>query len=229
MPLKKNWQVKFGMDLLKKEIERKRKAKETQGKIQGPKWRRRGDIEKEREEAYRQQYPEPAMASPIKKETCTTSSSPPKETEAVKILPRKPMPFYEALDFDDPTLVPHLCVLHFIQYTLQQWQDEGTNLDTFRQTERYLQPLLVELTHNTLSETVLTSLHGIVKHLIAKAYAEANTAYLALAIGNAPWPIGVANTGIHERRARDKIQQGHASHLLDDETRRRYLQVSVIP
>lgn len=31
-------------------------------------------------------------------------------------------------------------------------------------------------------------------------YLFANDIYLRLAIGNAPWPIGVTSVGIHERR-----------------------------
>lgn len=34
---------------------------------------------------------------------------------------------------------------------------------------------------------------------------KANDCYLRMAIGNAPWPIGVTMVGIHERSAREKI------------------------
>jgi hypothetical protein len=34
---------------------------------------------------------------------------------------------------------------------------------------------------------------------------EANDAYYRMAIGNAPWPMGVTMVGIHERSAREKI------------------------
>lgn len=36
-------------------------------------------------------------------------------------------------------------------------------------------------------------------------YQHAYEIYLRLAIGNAPWPIGVTSVGIHERSAREKI------------------------
>ena len=60
-------------------------------------------------------------------------------------------------------------------------------------------------------------------------YMYANDVYLRLAIGNAPWPIGVTSVGIHERSAREKIshvmnQHGQA-HIMNDEATRKFLQV----
>ena len=37
------------------------------------------------------------------------------------------------------------------------------------------------------------------------ALLQANDEYVLLAIGNAPWPMGVTSIGIHERAARTKI------------------------
>jgi pre-mRNA-splicing factor 18 len=42
-----------------------------------------------------------------------------------------------------------------------------------------------------------------------KNYRAANEIYLTLAIGNAPWPMGVTMVGIHERSAREKIFSSH--------------------
>lgn len=59
---------------------------------------------------------------------------------------------------------------------------------------------------------------------------QANDAYLQMAIGNAPWPIGVTMVGIHARTGREKIFSKHVAHVLNDETQRKYIQVSkVIP
>lgn len=60
-------------------------------------------------------------------------------------------------------------------------------------------------------------------------YMYANDIYLRLAIGNAPWPIGVTSVGIHERAGREKIshvmnQHGQA-HIMNDEATRKFLQV----
>lgn len=47
-----------------------------------------------------------------------------------------------------------------------------------------------------------------------------------MAIGNAPWPIGVTMVGIHARTGREKIFSKHVAHVLNDETQRKYIQVS---
>jgi hypothetical protein len=48
--------------------------------------------------------------------------------------------------------------------------------------------------------------------------------YVGLAIGNAPWPIGVTSIGIHERSAREKIGAQSQAHAMHDEETRKYLQ-----
>ena len=47
-----------------------------------------------------------------------------------------------------------------------------------------------------------------------------------MAIGNAPWPIGVTMVGIHARTGREKIFAQQIAHVLNDETQRKYIQVS---
>ena len=56
-------------------------------------------------------------------------------------------------------------------------------------------------------------------------FIQANDAYLQMAIGNAPWPIGVTMVGIHARTGREKIFSKHVAHVLNDETQRKYIQV----
>lgn len=46
-----------------------------------------------------------------------------------------------------------------------------------------------------------------------------------MAIGNAPWPIGVTMVGIHARTGREKIFAKSIAHVLNDETQRKYIQV----
>ena len=55
---------------------------------------------------------------------------------------------------------------------------------------------------------------------------QANDAYLSMAIGNAPWPIGVTMVGIHARTGREKIFSQQIAHVLNDETQRKYIQVT---
>ena len=45
-----------------------------------------------------------------------------------------------------------------------------------------------------------------------------------MAIGNAPWPIGVTMVGIHARTGREKIFAKNVAHVLNDETQRKYIQ-----
>ncbi|KAL2761480.1 pre-mRNA-splicing factor 18 isoform 10 [Daubentonia madagascariensis] len=59
---------------------------------------------------------------------------------------------------------------------------------------------------------------------IITKFLKANDAYLQMAIGNAPWPIGVTMVGIHARTGREKIFSKHVAHVLNDETQRKYIQ-----
>ena len=49
-----------------------------------------------------------------------------------------------------------------------------------------------------------------------------------MAIGNAPWPIGVTMVGIHARTGREKISSRYVAHVLNDETQRKYIQVCIL-
>jgi pre-mRNA-splicing factor 18 len=58
-----------------------------------------------------------------------------------------------------------------------------------------------------------------------KRYVHANDAYLRLSIGKAAWPIGVTMVGIHERSAREKLNENeNAAHIMSDEVTRKMLQ-----
>ena len=62
-------------------------------------------------------------------------------------------------------------------------------------------------------------------HLTGELSPQANDTYLEMAIGNAPWPIGVTMVGIHARTGREKISSRYVAHVLNDETQRKYIQV----
>jgi pre-mRNA-splicing factor 18 len=47
--------------------------------------------------------------------------------------------------------------------------------------------------------------------------------YVKLAIGNAPWPIGVTMVGIHARTGREKIEASKVAHVMNDELQRKYI------
>ena len=69
----------------------------------------------------------------------------------------------------------------------------------------------------------------MVRAMRDRNYLEANDVYLRLAIGTAPWPIGVTSVGIHERSAREKISHvmntSGQAHIMNDEATRKYFQV----
>uniref|UniRef100_A0A8C4X1M2 Pre-mRNA-splicing factor 18 n=1 Tax=Eptatretus burgeri TaxID=7764 RepID=A0A8C4X1M2_EPTBU len=95
---------------------------------------------------------------------------------------------------------------------------------THTQTEEYLNPLMHKLRKKTLSQDIREYLADIVKFLLEQEYVKANDVYLQMAIGNAPWPIGVTMVGIHARTGREKIFSKHVAHVLNDETQRKYIQ-----
>lgn len=102
----------------------------------------------------------------------------------------------------------------------------------FEQTKRNLVPLYDRLKHRQISDELLTGLWMMVQAMRSRNYLHANDIYLKLAIGNAPWPIGVTSVGIHERSAREKISHvmnstSHA-HIMNDEATRKYFQVGLV-
>ncbi|XP_053698272.1 pre-mRNA-splicing factor 18 [Sabethes cyaneus] len=125
-----------------------------------------------------------------------------------------------------------------IQFVLKMWNDNlnsGTTAErtatkwkiaraTFEQTRLYLKPLLRKLRNKTIPEDILDSLTDITKSLLRRDYISASDAYLTMAIGNAPWPIGVTMVGIHARTGREKIFSKNVAHVMNDETQRKYIQ-----
>ncbi|XP_059581781.1 pre-mRNA-splicing factor 18 isoform X2 [Alligator mississippiensis] len=95
---------------------------------------------------------------------------------------------------------------------------------TQKQTESYLRPLFRKLRKRTLPADIKESITDIIKFMLQREYVKANDAYLQMAIGNAPWPIGVTMVGIHARTGREKIFSKHVAHVLNDETQRKYIQ-----
>ncbi|KAH0999987.1 hypothetical protein HUJ04_008217, partial [Dendroctonus ponderosae] len=95
---------------------------------------------------------------------------------------------------------------------------------TYAQTQVYLKPLLRKLKNFSLPEDISDSLTEIVVHLLNRNYLKASDAYLQMAIGNAPWPIGVTMVGIHARTGREKIFSKNVAHVMNDETQRKYIQ-----
>lgn len=129
-------------------------------------------------------------------------------------------------------------VLKFVQLILQLWgskhnaRPEAEKMSvrgkmesaTYTQTQGYLKPLVKYLKKRSLPDDIMECLIEIVQHCLDRDYVKANDAYLQMAIGNAPWPIGVTMVGIHARTGREKIFSKHVAHVLNDETQRKYIQ-----
>lgn len=129
-------------------------------------------------------------------------------------------------------------ILTLLEFLLKMWSGQVNSCSaaermstktklaraTYTQTRVYMRPLLRKLKNKTLPEDILDSLTDIAKLLLDRNYIKASDAYLQMAIGNAPWPIGVTMVGIHARTGREKIFSKNVAHVLNDETQRKYIQ-----
>ncbi|KAL0006024.1 hypothetical protein SO802_013585 [Lithocarpus litseifolius] len=95
---------------------------------------------------------------------------------------------------------------------------------TFKQCARYLNPLFKFCRKKVLPDDIRQALMLVVECCLKRDYLAGMEHYIRLAIGNAPWPIGVTMVGIHERSAREKIYTNSVAHVMNDETTRKYLQ-----
>lgn len=131
-----------------------------------------------------------------------------------------------------------MVITTLLQFLLKQWNDQLNSYShakkmstrvklakaTYTQTKVYLKPLLRKLKNKKIPDDILESLTDIVRHLLKRNYIMASDAYLQMAIGNAPWPIGVTMVGIHARTGREKIFSKNVAHVMNDETQRKYIQ-----
>mmetsp|Transcript_31230 Transcript_31230/g.38583 ORF Transcript_31230/g.38583 Transcript_31230/m.38583 type:complete len:239 (+) Transcript_31230:263-979(+) len=99
-------------------------------------------------------------------------------------------------------------------------------LETSKYTmcKKNIKPLLKQLLNKKVNAEILNSLYIIVQYCLMREYMKADDKYLALGIGNSPWPMGVTMVGIHERSGRSRIYTSQVAHVLNDETQRKYLQ-----
>eukprot|EP00457_Paulinella_chromatophora_P010532 gb/GEZN01010638.1/.p1 GENE.gb/GEZN01010638.1/~~gb/GEZN01010638.1/.p1 ORF type:complete len:367 (-),score=88.49 gb/GEZN01010638.1/:122-1198(-) len=95
---------------------------------------------------------------------------------------------------------------------------------TQKQTRQYMRPLLKQCKTHTVPADVLKHFEVIVDFALQRQYSKAGERYMILAIGNAPWPMGVTMVGIHERAGRSRIFSSQIAHALNDETQRKYIQ-----
>ncbi|PSS06402.1 Pre-mRNA-splicing factor 18 like [Actinidia chinensis var. chinensis] len=129
-------------------------------------------------------------------------------------------------------------ILVFFKRLLNEWKQELDEMSdaekrtakgksivaTFKQCARYLNPLFKLCRKKVLPDDIRQALLLMVNCCMKRDYLAAMDRYIKLAIGNAPWPIGVTMVGIHERSAREKIYTNSVAHIMNDETTRKYLQ-----
>eukprot|EP00299_Pterocystis_sp_00344_P014229 c7039_g1_i2.p1 GENE.c7039_g1_i2~~c7039_g1_i2.p1 ORF type:complete len:370 (+),score=83.94 c7039_g1_i2:2-1111(+) len=138
-----------------------------------------------------------------------------------------------AMHMDVPEWTREQSIRYFFKHLLKEWEmylenqkakakptdlrkialinRDFTNLT---QTKEYIKPLIKQLKTRTLDPAVEESLGHIVDCAKQHEYQKAHDKYISVAIGNAAWPIGVTMTGIHERSAREKIQQNQVARIL---------------
>ncbi|XP_039030803.1 pre-mRNA-splicing factor 18-like [Hibiscus syriacus] len=140
------------------------------------------------------------------------------------------------------TIFDELCdedkILVFFKRLLNEWKQELDEMGesekrtakgksmvaTFKQCARYLNPLFKFCRKKVLPVDIRQALLVVVECCMKRDYLAAMDHYIKMAIGNAPWPIGVTMVGIHERSAREKIYTNSVAHIMNDETTRKYLQ-----
>ncbi|KAK8635896.1 hypothetical protein V6N13_004609 [Hibiscus sabdariffa] len=129
-------------------------------------------------------------------------------------------------------------ILVFFKTLLNEWKQELDEMGesekrtakgksmvaTFKQCARYLNPLFKFCRKKVLPNDIRQALLVVVECCMKRDYLAAMDHYIKMAIGNAPWPIGVTMVGIHERSAREKIYTNSVAHIMNDETTRKYLQ-----
>ncbi|KAK8498903.1 hypothetical protein V6N13_045928 [Hibiscus sabdariffa] len=139
-------------------------------------------------------------------------------------------------NFDD--LCDEDKILVFFKRLLNEWKQELDELGesekrtakgksmvaTFKQCARYLNPLFKFCRKKVLPDDIRQALSVVVECCMKQDYLVAMDHYIKMAIGNAPWPIGVTMVGIHERSAREKIYTNSVAHIMNNETTRKYLQ-----
>jgi pre-mRNA-splicing factor 18 len=94
---------------------------------------------------------------------------------------------------------------------------------TEKQCKDYMRPFFRRCKRKDVDADILEHIFRIVKLCEEREYLKAGDQYVQLAIGNAPWPMGVTSVGIHERAARTKIFANNIAHVMNDEYQRKYI------
>ena len=138
-------------------------------------------------------------------------------------------------DSDDPRALEDCAeerVLRRFRQLLKEWtvrvaKEPRASLaekKALREAQTALGYLFGLLRKRSVPQDVVKHFEGIITCIDARDYVRATDEYLAIAIGNAPWPMGVTMVSIHDRAGRQRIMAENVAHILNDETTRKYLQ-----
>ena len=128
-------------------------------------------------------------------------------------------------------------VLFFFKRMLREWEQQlldrsenekmcpkGKNATMLqKQARRDIRALFKQLKNKTVPADVLAKSEKMVFNAEKRNYVEARKIFFEMAIGNAPWPMGVTMVGIHERSGRSKIFSSQIAHVMNDEVQRKYI------
>ena len=128
-------------------------------------------------------------------------------------------------------------VLFFFKRMLREWEQsllnrsEKEKLSSYgknatmlqKQARRDIRALFKQLKNRTVPSDVLHKAEKMVFAAEKRNYVEAKRIFFEMAIGNAPWPMGVTMVGIHERSGRSKIFSSQIAHVMNDEIQRKYI------
>jgi hypothetical protein len=99
-----------------------------------------------------------------------------------------------------------------------------TKLGEYQATRSSMVPLFSQVKKHTIKSEILICLTDVLEALDERDYITAQQAFYEVAIGNNPWPIGLPKVGIHERRARAKIDPSLIDHIMKDPIIEAYMQ-----
>jgi len=114
--------------------------------------------------------------------------------------------------------------LELIPQTLRDGAECRFKYGIYKQCRGYIKPLLRVLKKKEVTKETCNKLFEIMIFCLDKDYIRAHDKYIELAIGNAPWPMGVTMVGIHERSGRARIAKSQVANILNDENTKKYLQ-----
>ncbi|CAK5106894.1 unnamed protein product [Meloidogyne enterolobii] len=129
-------------------------------------------------------------------------------------------------------------IFAFINYIMKRWAKElnarpeqikrspagKVQAGMQKQTVEHMNPLVKSLEKHSVNSDIRAHLTTITRFCVLdKDYIQANNAYMEMAIGNAPWPVGVTRSGIHQRPGSSKAYASNVAHVMNDETQRKYI------